>query len=334
MWRYIAFPDISRSIKKAPHEPTTRHHSSTPEADELTSETCIDVHRAVAPSTLRQYYRYFSFFKAFLKHFFQLSWRNASNQHFCAFVTFLYKHNSLSLSYIRTHLSALSYFYQLHYDVNPVFSFALRQLLKAYQKLDRHRKKKTRKPIDKHLLHQLLQATLRNHSNCYDRHAFFTLYSLMYTLALRISEVSDYNTEYSHAIEIDNCQFFRESNKLYITMLSYKHSKDSITYRLHCSRRLTHHYRKFIKMRGNFSGPLFSHVNHKPFTRNYIVKSLQSDLASLSLDTSYYNSHSFRIGKASDLAKEGKSVTQISLIGRWNSSAFQNYIKPDFVDAQ
>jgi len=41
-----------------------------------------------------------------------------------------------------------------------------------------------------------------------------------------------------------------------------------------------------------------------------------------------FNTHSFRIGRATDMALEGCSDQQIKLAGRWKSYAFKDYIKP------
>ena len=56
---------------------------------------------------------------------------------------------------------------------------------------------------------------------------------------------------------------------------------------------------------------------------------LKSQLTHLNYDATLYNTHSFRIGRASDMATEGYSENQIAMVGRWNSDAYKRYIKPD-----
>lgn len=41
----------------------------------------------------------------------------------------------------------------------------------------------------------------------------------------------------------------------------------------------------------------------------------------------HFRPHSFRIGRATDLAKQGVSESEIKALGRWESRAFQNYIR-------
>ena len=53
-----------------------------------------------------------------------------------------------------------------------------------------------------------------------------------------------------------------------------------------------------------------------PITRPYVVEILKSTLTALHRDHTKFNTHSFRIGKASDLSEGGASNTQIVLVGR------------------
>lgn len=41
----------------------------------------------------------------------------------------------------------------------------------------------------------------------------------------------------------------------------------------------------------------------------------------------HFRPHSFRIGRATDRAKQGVSESEIKALGRWESRAFQNYIR-------
>ena len=116
---------------------------------------------------------------------------------------------------------------------------------------------------------------------------------------------------------------------LKLHLSSYKHSEGSSPqFVLKCSPQLAFHVKRFLSLRGSSDGPLFIHKSKKPFSRAFIASCLSSDLSGIGLNPKNFNTHSFRIGRATDLALQGFSTHQISTLGRWRSNAFQKYIKP------
>jgi hypothetical protein len=61
------------------------------------------------------------------------------------------------------------------------------------------------------------------------------------------------------------------------------------------------------------------------------VRMLEKSLSHIGLSGGCYKSHSFRIGSYCHAMEQGKSETQIRLLGRWHSNAFLRYIIPDHV---
>ena len=53
-----------------------------------------------------------------------------------------------------------------------------------------------------------------------------------------------------------------------------------------------------------------------------------------SLDTSKYNTHSFRIGRCTDHVLQGFSNEKIKKIGRWKSNAYLRYVRPDVITTE
>ena len=148
----------------------------------------------------------------------------------------------------------------------------------------------------------------------------------MYLLALRISELLDYSRKFKHAITIKD--FSIHGDRLKVIIRSGKHSIQAFKYSIKANVALLWHTREYLALRGDKAGPLFRHPRGKPVTRNFFCQKLKKDLRSLGYKSKYYNCHSFRIGRASDLATEGASDRHIALIGRWRSDAFRSYIKP------
>ena len=84
----------------------------------------------------------------------------------------------------------------------------------------------------------------------------------------------------------------------------------------------------FLAVRGSSPGPLFQLENGNPLRRKEFASQVQQALSSSGLDGLCFNSHSFRIGAATTASAAGLPETTIKLMGRWQSSAFQAYIRP------
>lgn len=83
----------------------------------------------------------------------------------------------------------------------------------------------------------------------------------------------------------------------------------------------------YLAVRGNQEGPLFIMADGRRLTRQLFSDSLDNILASLCLDSGEYNTHSFRIGAATSASEAGIPDSTIMMLGRWQSNAYQRYIK-------
>ena len=67
----------------------------------------------------------------------------------------------------------------------------------------------------------------------------------------------------------------------------------------------------------------------KCISRYSVNRVLKDCLRKRGYDTPRFNTHSFRVGRASDLAIKGASERLIKETGRWNSNAFIDYLRFD-----
>ncbi len=72
----------------------------------------------------------------------------------------------------------------------------------------------------------------------------------------------------------------------------------------------------------------FSHSDDTPITISYLSKTLKQCIRILGLK-GFYDTHSFQIGKTTDMALQGYSEQQIIPKGHWDSDAHKLYIQPD-----
>ena len=205
---------------------------------------------------------------------------------------------------------------------DPTKSFATELILSNFERKANTTK---RQPIDKNVLNKLL-LSLYNYNSVYLHHAFYLMYSLLYLLAMRVSELLAYSKNFNHALRFKD--IFIDNKTVHITIRTGKHNLIPTKYEFKCKNRFFWHFQEFKKLRGDHQGPFFCFKDKKPISRAFLTAKLKEDLCSLGLNARLYNTHSFRVGRTSDLALEGASDRQISLLGRWKSDAFKDYVRP------
>ena len=92
------------------------------------------------------------------------------------------------------------------------------------------------------------------------------------------------------------------SYRVKLKFKSFKHSAQTHhTVMTACDSHLKHIFLKYILSRGTRAGPFICYENRESITRTDLVRQLIQDLSDCDLDPSLYNTHSFRIGKATDM---------------------------------
>ena len=74
---------------------------------------------------------------------------------------------------------------------------------------------------------------------------------------------------------------------------------------------------------------LFAGVDGRPLAMEYFRMHIKDILARIDFDANQYNTHSFRIGAATELFRRGLSVDIIKKLGRWKGDTFEMYTRPD-----
>ena len=83
----------------------------------------------------------------------------------------------------------------------------------------------------------------------------------------------------------------------------------------------------YVTVRGLDPGPLFRLEDGKFLTKEYFVARVRDGLDTLGLNSKDYAGHSFRIGAATTAAEQGVEDSVIKMLGRWESSAYQIYVR-------
>jgi hypothetical protein len=83
----------------------------------------------------------------------------------------------------------------------------------------------------------------------------------------------------------------------------------------------------YMAIRETLPGPFFKFQNGCPLTKPVFTKKIRAALQAIGLPHLDFAGHSFRIGAATAAARAGIEDSTIRVMGRWNSSAFQTYIR-------
>ena len=83
----------------------------------------------------------------------------------------------------------------------------------------------------------------------------------------------------------------------------------------------------YCAIRPSVPGPFFIFRDGSPLTRDRLVSAVRAALSQAGVDNSQYSGHSFRVGAATTAAQQGLSDATIKMLGRWESSAYERYIR-------
>ena len=84
---------------------------------------------------------------------------------------------------------------------------------------------------------------------------------------------------------------------------------------------------QYLSRQGGAPGPLFLSSNGKWLTRQTFSEALNEALEELQMDLSKFNTHSFRKGAATSAKQVGMSDSHVKALGRWQSDAYQKYVR-------
>ena len=204
-------------------------------------------------------------------------------------------------------------------------------------------KVKDRLPIIYNLLELLLYELERKfEQQIYLEVMYKCLFSFAYFGMFRICEL----TASQHVMKVKDVHSADNKNKLKIYLFTSKtHNRGSrpqsvkIEGNAHLTGDVNARNRKFdpyeitrdyLTLRGNYCDieeQFFIFSDGSPVRQCNFRATLKSCLKNLNLNPHCYDSHSFRIGRATDMAKYGYTLDRIKQLGRWRSNAVYSYLR-------
>ena len=288
---------------------------------------------AKEPSTIASYEKSFSNFTHFVNNVLGLHVNlPVSSENIGRYITFMFE-NGYKVSYIRSSLSGIGYFHKIKCLEDPADCYFITDLLKGLEKL--RPSGDSRLPIQKPLLVKLLRGIEMCANSPYQKLLFSAMCLLAYYALLRVGEVTKSNSVIKNVIRVDQVSLTK--SYMIVVFENFKFSRGK-THSLRIKRVVASpcpvdYLSRYLLVRPKVKGPLFCKIDGSYVSRDQFVTVLKKSLNCLNVDSTHFNSHSFRIGRCTDLSQEGYSESQIKLIGRWNSSSYKKYVRPNIVNA-
>lgn len=237
----------------------------------------------------------------------------------------------ITTSTIRTYLSAISFVHKMQNLQDPTTAFIISKTLQGIKNLHTSTSL-PRLPITKDILHTLLRTLPYAVPSQQDHTLWRAIFLFTYHACLRAGEVTlsrnPANVLKFHQVVLHNTHFT-------IQFYNYKHSQ-------HATPLLTiqaqppgspcpvQALRQYISVRGSYPAQLFINTDRTPVTIQQFTIVLRNAVAIASLPNRF-TTHSFRVGKATQMASDGQPDHLIRRAGRWKSSAYQGYLRPENV---
>lgn len=240
---------------------------------------------------------------------------------------------SLKPTTITSYVSAISYVHKINALPNPVDAFAIRKILYGLRKASPPDK---RKPFDIPLLRALVRTLKVVCPDCFNYAVFKAMFLVAFFGLFRAGELALSPSGVANVMLKQFTSFKFNNNSpvaVSIQLQTFKHSsgrKISIPISNQPDRELcpvTALYQLCLKQ-FHATGPLFRLNNGCPVSTTTFRAVLRKCVQYMNLDPSLYTTHSFRIGGATLAHQQNMSDTELQRLGRWKSSAFKKYLRP------
>lgn len=285
---------------------------------------------SVAPNSLLTYNTALRAFQEFRKNYKLLSLWPIPVTHLTLFLSFCFE-KGLSPKSITTYFAGINYFHKLqgHIDLNSIF--AVNKILEGCRRSRASRDKRT--PLTKPILVAICNQLSTVCYDAYEMKLFTALFTLAYFGLFRVSELTA-NRSYQgdRAILISDISIGQNKQSIVICLRHYKTNQYGRPVFIKLPRQNDNvcpvaKLVEFLEVRPRKQPVLFCHENGAMVTRTQFTHVLSMAIGKTCYRSGHFRSHSFRIGRATDLASLGYASETIMKLGRWSSNCYKLYIR-------
>lgn len=250
-------------------------------------------------------------------------------QHLTLFISYCFE-KGLSPKSISTYVAGINYYHKLHgfYDLNGIF--IVKKILEGC-----HRSRSTRDkraPLTKHVLLAVCRSLTEVCFDSYEVKLFHSLFTLAYFGMFRVGELVNTNKhQQGNALLNEDVQITRDSS-IIIRLNLFKTNQRGKPVYLKVPSDVGYicpvkAIKEFMAVRPNIRGSLFCHSDGSVVTRTQFSAVLAKAINKTRFLRAQYRTHSFRIGRATDLASDGYPSEIIRKLGRWSSDCVNLYLR-------
>ncbi|XP_078542343.1 integrase/recombinase xerD homolog [Lissotriton helveticus] len=241
-----------------------------------------------------------------------------------------------SLTLVRRQLSAIAFFAGIKGVADPTKDLRVRRAMRGWERLA-PRVKDTRRPIDSKRLVDILGVLPQVCWSHYEMQLLRLAYSLAFFGAFRISElVPSTKMDKQGGMSVEDVVVAAELLQVRVRRSKTDPLGKGVWVQLravqgagYCPVMLMG---RFLQIRPRCDDDrLLVHADGTPLTRFQFTRICKRALELLGEDVAHFTSHSFRIGAATTAAELGLSSSAIKKMGRWSSSCFERYVRPQLV---
>ena len=286
---------------------------------------------SISANTAATYNTAIKVFKQFLHKFNFPLIMPINIQHIVLFISYCFEKGHTPNT-VNTYVAGINYFHKLSGFPDISESFLVKKMLEGCSRL--RRQKDIRLPITNAVLRDICTVLPRICYSQYESKMFKAAFLLAFYGLFRIGElVAPSNMHEDKTLMFSNVSVNMREKKVNVTLKVTKtnQSGPSTILKIPCEQDkkvcpVSAVY-EFCSVRPKGDGPFFCHTNGSPVTRYQFSSVLAKCIRRVRPGCSNIKSHSFRIGRATQLFALGVSTEKIKSLGRWKSDAYKTYIR-------
>ncbi|XP_052235592.1 uncharacterized protein LOC127847607 [Dreissena polymorpha] len=256
------------------------------------------------------------------------TWPIPLNQ-FIMYISYCFEKN-YAPSTIKLYMSGISFVHKIRGFYNPFSNFVVSKMLEGCKRL--RQQQDLRVPISLGMLNRLVSVLPNVCFSKFETKLFTAVFYLAYFGLFRISElvVCSNNTK-DRALCKQDITFEGLNNAIIIRVRMSKTNQTGrpVFVRIPSNQETSiciNAVKEYVAIAPARSEQFFCHANNTPMTRYQFSAVLSKACAQAGISSKVL-SHSFRIGRATDLALQGYSDETIKRMGRWSSNCYSGYIR-------
>lgn len=246
------------------------------------------------------------------------------------------KESGRSWPLVRGQLSAIAFFAGLEGVSDPTKDIRVKRAMQGWERLA-PRVKDNRRPIDACRLQKILDVLPQVCGSPYETQLLRLAYSLAFFGAFQISELVPSSKRDSRGgVSMREVVVAEELLQIKVRRSKTDPLGKGVWLHLRAVRGADYCpvalMGIFLRLRPTWGDTrLLLHADSTPLTRFQFTRLCKRSLALLGEETTHFTSHSFRIGAATTAASLGLSPETIKRVGRWRSSCFERYVRPQLM---